>query len=132
MKAGGSSGRAALLVDAAGELAGKLRPALEARGYEVCALSSALEALRVLVSSRFDVVVCDLEGLGLARSAFESAVQRAQPALAGRVLFIAPTGAEVRSSEHLVCTRPLDVGEVLRHAAFLSAPPLAPDDSLVG
>ena len=123
--------RTALLVDGSGELSRLLPDYLEARGYDVCIVSSALEALQIVVAAHFDVVICDLKGFGLSRAAFQSALDRTRMHLAKRCLFISPSGALVDSLDALLCARPLDLGEVLRSVAFLAAEPLAADDILL-
>jgi hypothetical protein len=120
-----SFGRAALLVDSTGELCEALRPALEARGFNLFVSTSALDALRVLVAIEFDVVLCDLQDFGLSRASFEAIVQRAQPSLAGRCLFIAPRGTPYESRDTLLCHRPFDVTELICGLSDLAASPAA-------
>jgi len=84
------SKRSALVVDPTGEIAEALQPELKARGYHPLISPSATEALRLLAAIEFDLVLCDLQDAGLSRDTFEALVARAQPALAGRCLFIDP------------------------------------------
>ena len=132
MEFDGFFGRTALLVDRSGELTSALRPALEARGFELCAMDSAVEALAIAVAAHFDAVICDLNGAGLSLSAFETALERARPGLAKRCLFIAPASCEeTGSGQALVCRRPLNLPEILRMALFLAADPLAETDAIL-
>ena len=131
MEFDGFFGRTALVVDAVGELTGALRPWLEARGFDLCVMTTAIEALQIAVAAHFEVVICDLQGFSLSRPAFETALERAQPALAKRCLFVAPSGAERDSRQALLYYRPLDISEILRAAMFLAATPLAQDDTVV-
>ncbi len=125
------SSRTALLVDGTGELSQALPPRLEARGYDVCIVSSALEALQIVVAAHFDVVICDLKGFGLSRAAFQSALDRARMHLADRCLFVSPSGVLVNSADGLLCGRPINLGEILRNVAFLASEPLAADDAVL-
>ena len=120
-----------MLVDGAGELSKALPPLLEARNFDVCIVSSALEALQIVVAAHFDVVVCDLKGFGLSRAAFQSALDRARMHLAGRCLFVSPSGVLVDSMDALLCGRPINFGEILRNVAFLASEPLAADDAVL-
>ena len=121
--------RTALLVDACGELTRALQRPLTARDFEVRVAKTPLEALRIVMTTSVDVMACDLEGACMSLAAFEAAVQRVRPSLAGRCFFIAPAEAAHDSREALVCHRPLDIPELLRTITFLAAQPVVLEDA---
>lgn len=123
--------KAVLVVDGCGELTDLLRSVLEARGFKVSIMRSALAALRTMAVTHFDVVLCDLQGSGMSCASFELAVEGVQSDLAERCVFVAPQGANHDTRDTLICNRPLDIPDLIRTLTFLAELPIAHEDAVL-
>ncbi|HEX4263286.1 MAG TPA: response regulator [Verrucomicrobiae bacterium] len=118
--------RHVLILDDDIPLAWSLKETLEHRGYEVTILPEGTLALKFVSQHALDAVVCDLQMRRLEGDLLHAAVERSNPALAQRFIFI--TGEEsvsriekfADSAELPVLHKPVEVdalvGEVVRVA----------------
>ncbi|MSU58141.1 MAG: response regulator [Pedosphaera sp.] len=77
-----------LLVDDNLQLAETLRQLLEAHGFDATVVSNGVLALKHILHKPVDVVVCDLRMPQLEGDMFYSTVERVNPELAKRFVFI--------------------------------------------
>lgn len=75
-----------------------LSQVLQSQGHEVVTASDGVEALEQLASARFDAVVVDLQMPRLGGRGVYEEVQRREPELARRFVFV--TGDDVRAASH--------------------------------
>jgi len=118
--------RHVLIVDDDISLAWSLKQTLESRGYEATIVPDGTLALKFVTEHALDAVVCDLQMARLEGDLLHSAIERSNPSLAQRFIFI--TGEEetsrfekIAESEELpVLHKPIEVdtlvGEVVRVA----------------
>jgi DNA-binding NtrC family response regulator len=115
-----------LILDDDIPLAWSLKETLENRGYEATIVPEGTLALKFVSQHMLDAVVCDLQMLRLEGDLLHATVERSNPALAQRFIFI--TGEEdvsriekfADSAELPVLHKPIEVdalvGEVVRVA----------------
>ena len=84
----GSRKRHVLVVEDDLPLASAFKELLEVQGYDVSLALNAIEAIRHVLANHTDAVVCDLQMPELAGDLFYATVEREQPALARRFVFI--------------------------------------------
>jgi DNA-binding NtrC family response regulator len=113
-----------LIVDDDVPLAWSFKESLESRGYDATIVPDGGMALKFVQDHDLDVVVCDLQIFRLEGDLLYAAVERSNPSLARRFIFI--TGADdcspfrrlAESTELPMLCKPVDVesllGEVLR------------------
>lgn len=118
--------RHVLILDDDITLAWSLKETLERRGYEATIVPEGRLALRFVAEHALDAVVCDLEVARLEGDLLHATVERSNPSLAQRFIFI--TGADNISrfeqfaavAELRVLHKPVEmdtlVGEVVRVA----------------
>lgn len=80
--------RHVLIVDDNLELAESYRHLLEARGFEITVASNGVLALKHILHKPVDAVLCDLKMPQLEGDLFFNTVERVNPALARRFVFI--------------------------------------------
>jgi CheY-like chemotaxis protein len=80
--------RHVLIVDDNLELADTFKQLLEAHGYDVTLTSNGVLALKHILHKSVDAVVCDLKMPQLEGDMFFTTVERLNPALARRFIFI--------------------------------------------
>ncbi len=80
--------RHVVIVDDNADLAWFFSEILKLHGYETTVLSDATLALKYVLSHHTDVIICDLQMPRLDGDLFYATVERAQPALARRFIFI--------------------------------------------
>jgi CheY-like chemotaxis protein len=120
---------AVLLVDDESCILASVSRVLARAGYAVTLAASGVEALQRVCAERYEAVICDLRMPGLSGIALFEQLQRAAPALAGRILvasgdlsqpetavFLARTGApallkpypthDLLEALERMCTRP--------------------------
>lgn len=85
---GASRKRHVLIVEDNLELASSYKELLEIQGYEVSLSPDGDAALKHLIVNHTDAVVCDLQMPKLEGDLFYATVERTQPALARRFVFI--------------------------------------------
>ena len=97
---GGESKRI-LLVEDDTELAAMLKEFLEAYGYLVNTVANGVDALKAVMERVYEVIICDVMMPKMAGDAFYYAVQRVQPALCERFIFITAHGDTQRMQDFL-------------------------------
>src|SRR2546429_6092416 len=90
-----------LLVEDDTDLAMLLRDYLEGYFYRVTTVTNGVDGLKAIMDSDFDVIVCDVVMPKMPGDMFYRAVQRIQPRLCERFLFITAHGENPRVMEFL-------------------------------
>ena len=85
-----------VIVDDNAELAWFFSEILKLHGYDAMVLTDAVQALRYVLSHHADVVICDLQMPHLDGDLFYATVERANPGLARRFVFITGVADEER------------------------------------
>lgn len=88
--------RHVVIVDDNAELAWFFSEILKLHGYDSTVLSDAVAALKYVLSHPTDVVICDLQMPQLDGDLFYATVERSNPGLARRFLFITGVADEAR------------------------------------
>ncbi len=88
--------RHVVIVDDNAELAWFFSEILKLHGYDATVLSDAVAALKYVLSHHTDVVICDLQMPQLDGDLFYATVERTNPALARRFVFITGVADEER------------------------------------
>jgi len=91
--------RHVVIVDDNAELAWFFSEILKLHGYDSTVLSDAVNALKYVLSHHADVVICDLQMPRLDSDLFYATVERANPGLARRFVFITGVAEEGRFQE---------------------------------
>jgi DNA-binding NtrC family response regulator len=118
--------RHVLILDDDIPLAWSLKETLEHRGYEATIVPEGTLALKFVSQHMLDAVVCDLQMLRLEGDLLHATVERSNPELAQRFIFItgekngSSVGKFADSAELPVLHKPIEVdalvGEVVRVA----------------
>jgi len=90
-----------LLVEDDAELAAMLKEFLEAYCYQVSTVSNGVDALKSVMERPYELIICDVMMPKMAGDAFYYAVQRVEPALCERFIFITAHGDTQRMQEFL-------------------------------
>ena len=115
--------RHVLIVEDNGELAASYRELLEIQGYDVSLSPNGAEALKHVMIHPTDAVVCDLQMPRLEGDLFYATIERAQPALARRFVFITGMAEDERFREFVahvqspVLRKPVQVTALLAEVA---------------
>jgi DNA-binding NtrC family response regulator len=88
--------RHVVIVDDNAELAWFFSEILKLHGYEAMVLSDAVQALKYVLSNHTDVVICDLQMPQLDGDLFYATVERANPGLARRFVFVTGVADDAR------------------------------------
>ena len=80
--------RHVVIVDDNAELAWSFSEILKLHGYDTTVFSDAVAALKHVLSQRFDVVICDLQMPQLDGDLYFATVERTNPTLARRFVFV--------------------------------------------
>jgi two-component system, cell cycle sensor histidine kinase and response regulator CckA len=88
--------RHVVIVDDNADLAWFFSEILKLHGYDATVLSDAVQALKYVLSHHTDVVICDLQMPRLDGDLFYATVERANPGLARRFVFITGVADEER------------------------------------
>lgn len=83
-----AAGSFVLIVDDERSIINVLQRALEREGYQTAAVQGASQALDLLASTSFDLILCDLELTGMNGIAFYQKLIQAEPALKDRFIFM--------------------------------------------
>jgi CheY-like chemotaxis protein len=82
------AGKQVLVVEDDPDFSTVLRDYLRSRGFRVTAFGNGAEALRAILSSDYDVIVCDMVMPRMAGDMFYEAVRRVKPHLCDRFIFV--------------------------------------------
>ena len=88
--------RHVVIVDDNAELAWFFSEILKLNGYDATVLSDATQALKYVLSHHTDVVICDLQMPQLDGDLFYATVERTNPGLARRFVFVTGVADEGR------------------------------------
>jgi DNA-binding response OmpR family regulator len=114
-----------LLVEDDAELAAMLKEFLEAYCYLVSTVANGVDALKAVMERVYELIICDVMMPKLAGDAFYYAVQRVNPALCERFIFITAHGDTQRTQEFLnhvsgmVLLKPFHVDDLLQTILLL-------------
>src|SRR5438445_6620826 len=97
----GSEAKRVLLVEDDAELSLLLRDHLEDYFYRVTTAGNGVDALKAIMDSDYDVILCDVVMPKMPGDAFYHAVQRVKPNLCERFIFITAHGETARVQEFL-------------------------------
>ncbi len=117
--------RHVVIVDDNAELSWFFQEILKLHGYESAVFNHPVPALKHVLSHHTDVIICDLQMPELDGDLFYATVERAQPALAQRFIFV--TGAAdderfqtfIKTVEAPVLRKPVPVEKLLEEIARL-------------
>jgi len=115
--------RHVLIVEDNLELAASYKELLEIQGYDVSLSPNGAEALKHVMIHPTDAVVCDLQMPRLEGDLFYATIERAQPALARRFVFITGMAEDDRYREFVahvqspVLRKPIQVTALLADVA---------------
>ena len=115
--------RHVLIVEDNLELASTYRELLEIQGYDVALSPNGAEALKHVMMHPTDAVVCDLQMPRLEGDLFYATIERAQPTLARRFVFITGMADTERYKEFVahvqspVLRKPVQVTALLAEVA---------------
>ena len=115
--------RHVLIVEDNLELAATYRELLEVHGYDVSLSPNGAEALKHVMIHPTDAVVCDLQMPRLEGDLFYATIERAQPALARRFVFITGLAEDARFQDFIthvqtpVLRKPVQVTALLAEVA---------------
>jgi len=115
--------RHVLVVEDNLELAASYKELLEIQGYDVSLSPNGAEALKHVMIHPTDAVVCDLQMPRLEGDLFYATIERAQPALARRFVFITGMAEDDRYREFVahvqspVLRKPIQVTALLADVA---------------
>ena len=88
--------RHVLIVDDNTQLAWFFQEILKLHGYDATILADGAEAVNFVMTQHTDVVICDLQMPQLEGDLFYATVERTQPALARRFIFITGVADDAR------------------------------------
>lgn len=114
-----------VIVDDNAELSWFFQEILKLHGYEATVFNHPVAALKHVLSQHTDVIICDLQMPELDGDLFYATVERAQPALAQRFIFVTGMADEDRfqtftkTVEAPVLRKPVPVEKLLEEIARL-------------
>jgi DNA-binding response OmpR family regulator len=114
-----------LLVEDDAEMAAMLKEFLEAYCYLVSTVANGVDALKAVMERVYELIICDVMMPKLAGDAFYYAVQRVNPSLCERFIFITAHGDTQRTQEFLnhvsgmVLMKPFHVEDLLQTILLL-------------
>src|SRR5262245_29953928 len=103
----GAEPKRILLVEDDAELTAVLKEFLESYCYWVSPVSNGVDAVNAIMERAYDLIICDVMMPKMAGDAFYYAVQRVNPALCERFIFITAHGDTPRMQEFLSHVRGL-------------------------
>ncbi len=112
--------RHVLIVDDNVSLAHFFQEILKLHGYEATMMTDATPALKFALTHPLDAILCDLQMPQLEGDLFYATVERSQPALARRFIFVTGVADEPRFQTFLstvdvpVLRKPVPVDELLK------------------
>ncbi len=114
-----------VIVDDNAELSWFFQEILKLHGYEATVFNHPVPALKHVLAQHTDVIICDLQMPELDGDLFYATVERAQPALAQRFIFVTGVADEERfqtftkTVEAPVLRKPVSVEKLLEEIARL-------------
>lgn len=114
-----------VIVDDNAELSWFFQEILKLHGYEATVFNNPVPALKHVLAQHTDVIICDLQMPELDGDLFYATVERAQPALARRFIFVTGLADEERfhtftkTVEAPVLRKPVPVEKLLQAIARL-------------
>lgn len=118
--------RHVVIVDDDADLAWFFQEILRLHGYESAIFNHPVPALKHVLSQHTDVIICDLQMPGLDGDLFYATVERTQPALAQRFIFVTGMADQERfqtfinTVEAPVLRKPVAVEKLLEEIARLT------------
>lgn len=115
-----------VIVDDNAELSWFFQEILKLHGFESMVFNHPVPALKHVLSHHTDVIICDLQMPELDGDLFFATVERAQPALAQRFIFVTGVADEERFQKFIntveapVLRKPVEVEKLLEEIARLS------------
>lgn len=112
-----------VIVDDNAELSWFFQEILKLHGYEATVFNHPVPALKHVLTQHTDVIICDLQMPELDGDLFYATVERAQPVLAQRFIFVTGVADEVRfhtftkTVEAPVLRKPVAVEKLLEEIA---------------
>ena len=95
------AGQSILVVEDDLELAGMLDYYLRGHGYEVTCVANGVEALRAVMETEYQAILCDMVMPQMPGDMFYMAVRRVRPALCDRFIFVTAHQENARVKEFL-------------------------------
>jgi two-component system NtrC family sensor kinase len=126
------SSKHVLVVDDDIELAFTYQALLQLRGYRVSRAANGAQALKLVLNSDLDAIICDLSMPELAGDLFYIEVGRARPHLLRRFIFVTANADNplyetfLRSVKAPVLAKPVPIDRLLRQLAAVLAPEARP------
>ena len=120
-----------LLVESDDALAGQLRNALPKSEFEITRCSTGREALKCLLATNYDLILCDMVMPGFPGDMFYRAVERVRPSLCRRFLSLmtrgdtSPVHDFVRSIRGLVIWKGSEPHDIYQAVKAVSKMPAA-------
>ena len=114
-----------LLVDDDEELASTLKELLETRNFIVTTAQNGVDALREVIATDFDVIICDMMMPKMPGDMLYLAVQKSKPEMAKRFLFVTghadnpKVDAFLKSIDAIVIFKPVLTEELVRMISFV-------------
>ena len=114
-----------LLLEDDGQFKDIMREFLENNGYDVVAVQNGVEGVHEVLSSDFEVILCDMMMPTLPGDMFYQAVQRMRPHLCDRFIFMtghrgnAKLNDFIRSVHGTMLAKPFQVDDLLEMIAFV-------------
>jgi DNA-binding response OmpR family regulator len=108
-----------LLLEDEGGLTDVLKTHLEMNGYEVSAVASGVEGLKLVMGRDFDVIICDMMMPTLAGDMFYIAVERIKPHLCKRFVFMSGFKGEkkiddfIRKIQGILLWKPFEMNDLM-------------------
>ena len=109
-----------VIVDDNAELSWFFQEIVKLHGYEATVFNDPVPALKHVLAQHTDVIICDLQMPGLDGDLFYATVERAQPALAQRFIFVTGLADEerfqtfIKTVEAPVLRKPVAVEKLLK------------------
>ncbi len=115
-----------VIVDDNAELSWFFQEIVKLHGYEATVFNDPVPALKHVLAQHTDVIICDLQMPGLDGDLFYATVERAQPALAQRFIFVTGLADEerfqtfIKTVESPVLRKPVAVEKLLEQIERLT------------
>jgi CheY-like chemotaxis protein len=116
-----------LILDDGLSLSRETQALSEVPDFLVTEARSAVEAVREVMSTDFDVIVCNMEMPQMPVEMFYRAIQRVKPQLCRRLIFIAPSALSaamerfIQEVEGLVVFKPVEISDLSRMVTLATA-----------
>jgi CheY-like chemotaxis protein len=97
----GAEGQSVLVVEDDSELAGMIDYFLRGHGYQVTCVANGIEALRLVMETDYEAILCDMVMPRMPGDMFFMAVRRVRPHLCDRFVFVTAHQENPRIKEFL-------------------------------